>query len=90
MYLIADNPNIGVKNAMKISIKMMRGHKGRLFVLELSFIGWALLSILTVCIGLLWLAPYMQAAMVNFYREVRQESINNNVVTEEELAGTVS
>ena len=84
-YITADNPNIGINNAMKISMKMMNGYKGKLFLLYLSFIGWALLCIPTLGIGYLWLAPYIQASVANFYVEVRKESITNNICTEEEL-----
>lgn len=84
-YITADNPNIGIKNSLNISKKMMHGYKGKLFMLYLSFIGWAFLCILSLGIGLLWLTPYIQASVANFYAEVRRESINNNVCTEEEL-----
>jgi uncharacterized membrane protein len=86
-YIIADNPRIGVKNALKISMKMMDGYKSKLFCLSFSFLGWALLCVLTLGIGYLWLAPYMQTSIAIFYSELRQQSISNNVLTEEELSG---
>ena len=56
---------------------MMKGHKFDLFWLYLSFIGWILLSILTLGIGLLWLAPYMQTAMAAFYEDVKADYERN-------------
>jgi len=46
------------------------GHKGRLFSLFLSFIGWIILSILTGGIGFIFLAPYICAAEAGFYQDL--------------------
>ena len=67
--LLAQNPDIGVMDAIGQSKELMRGHKGRLFWLSLTFIGWVLLSVLTFGIGFLWLNPYMEAAQAAFYLE---------------------
>ena len=55
----------------------MSGHRGDLFLLELSFIGWAILAVFTLGIGCLWLLPYMQVAKVCFYEEIigKKESV---------------
>lgn len=52
---------------------MINENKGQLFLLSLSFIGWALLTVLTFGIGLLWLIPFMQVAITKFYDEVKNE-----------------
>ena len=52
-YILADNPNIGRKEAFKLSKQMMKGNKWRVFILDLSFIGWKMLSMLTF--GLLYI-----------------------------------
>jgi uncharacterized membrane protein len=72
-YIFADNPDISISDALKQSKKMMYGYKWKLFLLQLSFIGWALLCILTFGIGFLWLGPYMQAATTQFYLELKKE-----------------
>ena len=72
-FIIADEPEISAWDAMKKSKAMMEGNKGQLFLLSLSFIGWALLAILTFGIGLLWLIPYMQVSIAKFYDEVKNE-----------------
>ncbi|MGI6728117.1 MAG: DUF975 family protein [Anaerovoracaceae bacterium] len=76
-YILADNPNIGILDAINESKRMMRGNKWKLFCLEISFIGWIILSILTVGIGYLWLMPYMAASAVGFY-EVANGNLRRN------------
>ncbi len=66
-YLLAQYPEMGVREAVDRSKQLMCGHKGRLFCLNLSFIGWALLNLLTLGIGSLWLNPYMYCARTAFY-----------------------
>lgn len=68
-YIMAQNPDVGVMDAIDQSKELMRGHKSRLFWLDLTFIGWAFLSALTFGIGFLWLNPYMEAARAIFYLE---------------------
>ena len=59
-------------DAITKSKEMMNGYKGKLFKLRLSFIGWILLSMLTFGIGAIFLAPYMDATMAEFYAELRR------------------
>ncbi len=66
-YLMAENPNLGIREAVNMSKELMAGNKWRLFCLHLSFIGWAILSALTCGIGDLWLNPYIYAANAAFY-----------------------
>lgn len=66
-YLMAEYPQMGIREAVNRSKELMDGNKGRLFCLHLSFIGWNLLSILTVGILALWITPYEQAATAGFY-----------------------
>lgn len=62
-------------DAIELSMKMMDGHKMDLFILHLTFIGWAILCLMTFFIGMFWLAPYMQAAQANFYVQVKEDYI---------------
>ncbi|MEL7608751.1 MAG: DUF975 family protein [Bacillota bacterium] len=66
-YLMAENPGMGIREAVDASKRMMAGRKGRLFCLHLSFVGWWILSILTFGVGLLFLIPYVKAAETAFY-----------------------
>jgi uncharacterized membrane protein len=57
--------------AIDQSQELMRGNKMRLFALYWSFLGWFILSILTFGIGFIFLAPYIQLTVANFYIEIR-------------------
>ncbi len=74
-YLLRDYPDLTAREALRTSREMMKGHKWDLFVLQLSFIGWILLAILTAGIGFLWLLPYMQTAEAAFYEDLKAETI---------------
>lgn len=69
-YILAENPDMGVMDAISASSKMMAGNKFRLFCLHFSFIGWDLLSLMTFGILNLFLHPYKEAANAAFYREL--------------------
>jgi uncharacterized membrane protein len=71
-YIMRDNPDIEPLDAIDKSQVMMRGYKGKLLLLELSFIGWALLGLLTLGIGYLWLYPYISLSLANFYENLKQ------------------
>ena len=83
-YVMADNPKIGIKNALNISKKITKGYKGKIFVLYLSFTGWVFLTIFSLGLGFLWLTPYMQISCANLYDELKNESIEQFVCTVEE------
>lgn len=70
-YILIDKPELSAKEAIDESRMMMNGHKMELFLLDLSFIGWILLSMLTCGILFLYVAPYMQAARAEFYRTLK-------------------
>lgn len=72
-YILHDHPELSDVKAIHLSREMMYGHKGQLFLLHLSFIGWWLLCILTMGIGFLWLVPYMQSTQAAFYEDVRAD-----------------
>ena len=74
-YILHDNPEIGAKEALSASKSMMQGYKWKLFCLHLSFIGWGLLSVLTLGIGFLWLVPYIKASEANFYQNLKEAYI---------------
>lgn len=69
-YLMAEYPGMGIREAVDRSKDLMQGNKGRLFCLQLSYIGWWLLSILTLGILGLWIRPYVQTAQACFYLEL--------------------
>lgn len=77
-YLIAENDTIGPLEAITRSKEMMRGNKWKFFLLGLRFLGWALLCILTLGIGFLWLFPYMIVSYAQFYDDIKEEHAVSN------------
>lgn len=79
-YIVsAEKPELSSKEAVKESEKLMAGKRGKLFCLQLSFIGWAILAIFTFGIGYLWLVPYTQFAIIAFYKFAN--GANNSIET---------
>lgn len=68
-YIMAENPDIGIREAVNLSKQMMDGHKARLFWLRLSFIGWTFLAFIPLGLGFLWLNPFERATDAVFYME---------------------
>jgi uncharacterized membrane protein len=71
-YVLADNPTMTARDALNASKQMTKGHIGELFVLELSFIPWAFLVGITFGIAAIWVAPYIQATLANYYNELKR------------------
>ncbi len=70
-YILIDNPNMTANEAITESRKMMDGHKFDLFILDLSFLGWYILSCFTFGILLLYVDPYHMATRAAFYEDLR-------------------
>lgn len=73
-FVIADNPEIGVMDALRKSKEMMKGHRIEYIILNLSFFGWYLLSYFTFGLLFLWLAPYIMVTTANFYNEIKEQN----------------
>lgn len=73
MYILAENPEIGALEAINRSKAMMNGHKMDLFVLQLSFLGWHLLGMITFGIAYVWVGPYISATTANFYNSIKNQ-----------------
>lgn len=72
-YIIAENPDIAPRQAIRLSRKMMQGHKWECFVFELSFLGWEILGVLTMGLtDLFFTNPYKVAAFSEYYVELRR------------------
>lgn len=74
-YILLDKPELSATEAITESRSMMDGHKMELFLLDLSFIGWILLSLLTCGLLFFYVAPYMQAARAEFYRTLKGDDV---------------
>lgn len=71
VYISEDNPELTPEECINKSMEMMNGNKWKLFLLDLSFIGWLFLSILTLGIALLWFRPYLETARIYFYEDLK-------------------
>lgn len=74
-YIANDHPEMTAREAIAASKEMMKGHRWRLFCLEISFIGWALLAALTLGIGSFAVVPYMQTAEAFFYQDLLEHGM---------------
>ena len=70
-YILSEDPSKSITQCIKESVDMMNGHKWDLFYLELTFIGWWLLTAITVGIAGLWVAPYVKVTETNFYLSIK-------------------
>ncbi len=69
-YLMLDFPERSAKEALKLSLQIMRGHKGRLFYVQISFLPLMFLCLLSFGIGYLWLVPYMNMTSAVFFLDL--------------------
>lgn len=71
LYILAENKGMSAKECIERSKQMTDGHKMDLFVLMLSFIGWAFVGAITLGIAYIWITPYMQTTLVNAYNSLK-------------------
>lgn len=76
-YILKEEPAMKNNEAIEKSMAMMENNKMKLFMLDLSFIGWAILSIITFGIGFFFLQPYMQVARAAFYEDLKAQQGGN-------------
>jgi uncharacterized membrane protein len=84
-YIMADNPKMEYKRAMTLSMAMTKGHKWKIFVLDLSFFGWGILGLLCCGIGIAFLAPYIAATKAEMYVVLRRNAMEAGIGTTEEF-----
>ena len=88
-FILSDCPNVKAKDALKLSMRIMNGHKGELFVFYLSYFGWGILTALTLGIlGVFYVSPYMSSAEAVWYLEAREDALRRGVITMGQLEGT--
>jgi uncharacterized membrane protein len=75
-FILKDHPEMNGEAAICESMRLMKGHKMQLFLLDLSMIGWFLLSLLTLGIGFLFLVPYLYSAHAHFYEDLKSQEVN--------------
>ena len=73
-YIVAENPDMKATDAITLSRNMMKGHKWNAFVLDLSFIGWYLLSCLTLgLLAFFYVSPYHYATNAELYNALKSK-----------------
>ena len=86
-FIKAENPNISPSRAIELSKIIMDGHKGQLFYLHLSFLGWFILSLFTCNIlGILYVIPYYNAALAFAYEEIKADAVARGIIDIREIA----
>ncbi|MDD3337428.1 MAG: DUF975 family protein [Lachnospiraceae bacterium] len=88
-YILAENPSLKAREAINLSRKLMNGHKWECFVLDVTFVGWNILGVVTLGISNLFFAkPYKTAVYAEYYHDLRQQGIENRIAGFEGLNDT--
>lgn len=82
--LMSDNPNLSPMEALRLSRKMCRGHRTELFELDLSFIGWGLLIVITLGFASIYVDPYMYTVKALYYQNFRARSLATGETVEQD------
>ncbi len=79
-YLVAENPDLSPVEAIRLSVRMMKGHKWEAFCLELSLLPWKLLSIATGGLaGFLFYNPYRESVLAEYHANIRALALAQKV-----------
>ena len=90
-YILGMCPDVKARDALKLSMRIMKGHKWELFVFQLSYIGWFLLSLFTIgLVDVFYASPYYEVALGGFYDELVNNALETGVVTQDELDDKVA
>ena len=90
LYILIDHPEYSPLEVIKKSKEMMYGHRMELFILELRFIPWFLLVLVTCGIALIWVAPYISTACSEFYLQLKQKTEPQETSEPEVIEATVA
>ena len=83
-YILIEKPELSWKEAMKISKKMTDGHKGELFALDLSFIGWYFLEVITLGIVGIYVLPYVFTTQALYYENFKIRAFQLGIMSEDD------
>lgn len=77
-YILAENPSVTAKEAFALSKQMMKGQKWRAFTLDLSFVGWRILGLLTVgLLNIFYVNAYYTGTKTEYYMDLRADAVLN-------------
>lgn len=74
-FIMADDPEIGIFEAFRISADITYGHKWRLFKMQIFFLLTMVLTLFTLGIGLLFLYPWYLVSLARFYEEIKLDNL---------------
>lgn len=80
-FLIAEYPHLSPKNVLRLSEEMTRGHKWKIFLFDLSFIGWYLLGALLMGKGGFLVNPYFVASEAELYKKLKAIALETGAIT---------
>lgn len=78
-YILSEDNEKSIIQCLEESSRLMKGYKWDYFVLELSFIGWWIIALITCGIGALWVTPYQGITEANYYMKLKEESRFNKL-----------
>lgn len=84
-YLVAEFPELGIIKALKISIRITKGHRAEIFVTHLTFLAYYLLGILTFGLAQIWYKPYTDMTFINIYHALLKDALENGKLNPEDL-----
>lgn len=84
-FIIAENPGIGTKRALRLSIDMTNGSKLDMLVLDLSFAGWLFLGAMLCGIGVIFVVPYIDATQAELYGALRLNAAGKGICSADEI-----
>jgi uncharacterized membrane protein len=85
MFIAAEYKAVSVPKALRISKIITHGHKADLFVMYLSFLGWAILASIPAGLGFIFLIPYMHLSFINAYHAMMKEALETGKIKPEDL-----
>ena len=83
--ILCDNPHVPASKALRMSSLMTKGHKGHIFLLQLSFLGWQLLGLLLCGAGVIFVNPYIYETNVKLYYHLKNEALMNGQILPEDF-----
>ncbi|HBB41958.1 MAG TPA: hypothetical protein DCZ74_00390 [Treponema sp.] len=84
-FILAEHPHLTVRKALHISCIITNGHKADLFKLDMTFLGWYILSMLTGGLFLLWFLPYRTMTFINAYHDIVNEAFKSGILSPEDF-----
>lgn len=76
-FLLAEYPELGARRSLELSKRLTEGYKWELFVTFMSFLGWAVLSVCTLGLALVYVLPYYYTTMAQIYRYLKEEALSS-------------